>query len=134
MQIKYREGYKYQLWESFSVKTALLSYDIETHFIKLSPDGMLLLRAGYASDGPSGPTWDTKDSLPGAFVHDAGYQLIREGLLPLGYRGYFDELFYDILRECGMSAIRAWLWRKAVVGFARDAALPENDRKVLTAP
>jgi hypothetical protein len=69
-----------------------------------------------------------------ALVHDAGYQLMREGLLPIEYKGYFDELFFKILREDGMSWIRAVIWLRAVQGFGKSMTLPENDRHVLEAP
>ena len=144
--MKYRSGYKYQLWEDESlllpdiilkdgtVLKAPRGYNIETQFIRMEPNGRLTGKTGYAWDGPSGPTIDTKNSMRAALVHDAGYQLMREGYLPLEYKGYFDELFFNILREDGMSWIRAIIWLRAVQGFGKQASLPENDRPILEAP
>ncbi len=75
---EYSGGYKYQLRRDIKVRVSIRQpRDIVTRFIKLTPDGYLTVRLGYASDGPSGPTVDTKTIMRGAFVHDALYQLIR---------------------------------------------------------
>lgn len=132
--MKYRAGYKYQLAEDETFLTGIYGRNIETDYIALFANGALICRKGYAWDGPSGPTIDTKNSLRGALVHDAGYQLMRERHLPLEYKGYFDELFFNILREDGMSWIRAIIWLRAVQGFAKGSTLPENDRPVFEAP
>lgn len=132
--MKYRAGYKYQLVEDVTVRTGIYGRNIETDYISLYANGVLIIRKGYAWDGPSGPTIDTKNSMRAALVHDAGYQLMREGYLPLEYKGCFDELFFNILREDGMSWIRAIIWLRAVQGFGKQASLPENDRPILEAP
>ena len=80
--IKYRSGYKYQLVEEYQVKvTALPKNDIKTDFIELSPKGMLIIKEGYAWDGPSGPTIDTPNFMRGSLVHYAIYQLLRSELI-----------------------------------------------------
>lgn len=132
--MKYRAGYQYQLFEDEIIRTGIYGRNIETDYMHLFANGAFIMRKGYAWDGPSGPTIDTKNSMRGALVHDAGYQLMREGLLPLEYKGYFDELFFNILREDGMSWLRATIWLRAVQGFGKGASLPENDRPVLEAP
>ena len=132
--IKYRKGYKYQLAEDYSHKTNVIGYDIETEFIRLTLVGILFIRSGYAWDGPSGPTFDTKNSMRGSLVHDALYQLMRQGHIPQEFRLYADEILRDICVEDGMSEIRADLWEKAVNIFASAAANPENEKDVLTAP
>ena len=134
MKIYYKKGYKYQLHENTCVQTEIFGHDIKTDFVSLDVNGLLSIYKGYAWDGASGATWDTKSSMIPSLFHDVGYQLIRENLLPLGFRGYFDELFYRQLLENGMTKIRAWVWYKAVVGFAKGAAMPENDREILEAP
>lgn len=131
--IQYREGYKYQLaaqyqhWIDIRPEVA-----ITDDFISLDTDGLLILHKGYACDGPSGPTLDTRSFMRGAFLHDAGYQLIRKGLLPESAREYFDMLLYRVCREDGMSSVRAWYVHQAVRAFgAKHAA---GERPVLTAP
>ena len=132
--IRYREGYKYQLADPYQVKIEIRSEeDVITDFVQLNADGMLSIMAGYAWDGPSGPTFDTASTLRGSLVHDALYQLIRLGLLPASFRLRADEEAYRIWREDGMNPARAWLWRFALNKFAAPAARV-GDKMVLVAP
>ena len=63
---EYSGGYKYQLRRDIKVRVSIRQpRDIVTRFIKLTPDGYLTVRLGYASDGPSGPTVDTKTIMRG---------------------------------------------------------------------
>lgn len=57
----YRElhGYKYQLMEQYSFDVAIKEYEIDTPYLSLGNDGILIIKKGYAWDGPSGPTIDT---------------------------------------------------------------------------
>lgn len=132
--IKYRSGYKYQLAESSSTVIGIRTAEnISTPFVLLNTDGILIIKQGYAWDGASGPTIDTKSSMRGSLVHDALYQLIRLGLLPESFRLRADEEAYKIWREDGMNPIRAWIWRFALNKFAAPAA-KVGDRAVLVAP
>lgn len=116
--IKYRTGLKYQLIEDSWTDTLILPPKlIDTKFIRLEPSGRLLCREGYAWDGPSGPTIDTEDFMHGSLVHDAFYQLIREGHLPQSYKEAADK---ELVRQCkidGMWAIRRWWVLKGVQWF-----------------
>ena len=85
-QIRYRSGYKYQLADEYSVKVRVVpEQNIVTgptnQFINLDTDGALVIKGGYAWDGPSGPTIDTKNFMRGSLVHDALYQIMRLELL-----------------------------------------------------
>jgi hypothetical protein len=132
--VKYREGYKYQVYEDEEFITGIHGKEIHTDFIDLFANGVLICRKGYAWDGASGPTWDTPSSMRGSLIHDAGYQLMREGCLPLDYKVVFDGLFYLTLIHDGMTHIRAWLWYKGVILFGKGSTLPEHDRPILVAP
>jgi hypothetical protein len=132
--MKYRKGYKYQLYEDETFRTGIKGFEIRSDFITLMPDGILTCKKGYAWDGASGPTWDTPSSMRGSLIHDAGYQLMREGHLPLDYKVVFDGLFYLTLIHDGMNKVRAWVWYKGVLWFAKGATLPEHDRPILVAP
>lgn len=116
-KIKYRDGYKYQLVETYTHNTEIQGLYVSTKFISLTPTGKLIIHEGYAYDGPSGPTFDTKDSMRGALVHDALYQLMRENLIPRTWKPYADKLLHDICVEDGMLHIRADIWEKAVEIF-----------------
>ena len=133
-QIKYTKGYKYQLAYDYSIQTEILGYGIDLAFVRISKDGLLDFYTGYAWDGASGPTIDTKSSMRGSLVHDGLYQLMRSGYLPLTYRRYADSLLQSICKEDGMWPIRANLWFVGVKDFAASAADPKNRKKIITAP
>jgi hypothetical protein len=136
--IFYKKGYKYQLAQTCSTD---ISYcitpekDINTEYLGLNDNGVLIIRKGYAWDGPSGPTIDTKNFMRGSLVHDALYQLIRMGFLEEDpHRKLADQILYDICREDGMSWIRAkWVYRGVRVGGGY-AADPSNRKQIIVAP
>jgi hypothetical protein len=132
--IKFKSGYKYQLVESYSVMTPLRPVmDIAVPFIRLLKTGLLEIDAGYAWDGPSGPTIDTGTFMRGSLVHDALYQLIRMELLSMSKRAVADQMLHDICVEDGMCKVRAWYVLKAMA-FTKSAASPKNIKPVLTTP
>jgi hypothetical protein len=133
-KIYYRKGYKYQLARTYWVRTGILGNVCGTEWIGLTAEGILIIGDGYAFDGASGPTLDTKDSMRGALVHDALYQLMRLGLLPQSCREQSDDLLHDICVEDGMIHFRAELWEEAVSHFAAGSAEAGTDRPVLEAP
>ena len=135
--IRYRSGYKYQLVEEYSVRVVVIpDEDIDTEFfIALSTDGVLVIKRGYAWDGPSGPTFDTKNFMRGSLVHDALYQLMRQGLLLTErWREAADLELWRICREDGMSRIRAWWVHRGLRLGGGPAASPESRKRTHTAP
>ncbi len=121
--------YKYQVVdEDYSVAVDLkLPGDIRIeNFIELTAGGQLTISRGYAWDGPSGPTFDTRNFMRGSLVHDAFYQLLREGKFsgrdPEYYRRFADNLLKQMCLEDGMSKIRAWYVHKAVSWFGGGSA------------
>lgn len=134
--VKYKKAeYKYQTAEEYQVQTSIRPpEDIENFFIALTKDGLLTIRRGYAWDGPSGPTFDTKTFICGSLGHDAIYQLIREGLLSSDWRKNADM---DLKKTClkdGMIKQRAWWVYRGVVKFAGFAVKRKRRKKVLIAP
>lgn len=133
--MKYRKGYKYQLAEDEVFITGIHPHaTIVTKFIELRANGRLLVKSGYAWDGPSGPTIDTANAMRGPLAHDALYQLMRYNFLDRGLRPAIDKFMYDCLREDGMSVFRAKLWYRSVRRFASWAAHPKNKKRVYEAP
>lgn len=132
--IKYQDGYKYQLAEPYIVQTAIRpTQHIGHDFIILNVDGLLMVNAGYAWDGPSGPTFDTKNFMRGSLVHDALYQLMRHKLLDVGNRKNADNELRRLCREDGMSWLRAW-WVFKGVRFGGEGSAIWQEEKILTAP
>lgn len=120
--------YKYQLVEPYALNIGLSGYPVtELQFLQLTPGGLLTIQAGYAWDGPSGPTCDTPDFMRGSLIHDALYQLIRLQKLPGRYRAFADLLLKKICLEDGMCKYRAAYVYLAVRLFGATAARPGND-------
>jgi hypothetical protein len=120
------KGYKYELSEMEMFDTGIrIPAEIQTQYIWMTISGYLTIKAGYAWDGPSGPTIDTKNFMRGSLAHDALYQLMRMGLLGKDQRGAADGLLRRLCREDGMSAIRAaWVF-SAVRVFGRFSTNPD---------
>ena len=156
--IKYRDGYRYQLAEGVSCGVPLFpGRYIDIGFVQLSTSGDLTIRAGYAWDGPSGPTIDTPAAMRGSLLHDCIYQMLRAGALDQDCRKIADEIYYDTcledvaatadrMRESGtLGKIAADIYETAArVRFAGHfgalrlfggkAASPTSERRILTAP
>ncbi len=133
--IHYRKGYKYQLAKDYHTTTRIRPQMlIDTRYIVLHVDGKLMIRAGYAYDGASGPTFDTKTCLRGACVHDAKYQLIRTGLVQYSAKVIADDELYEDLIADGMWKWRAHIWHKSVEVFGRNSLSPSDERPILIAP
>lgn len=148
--MRYRSGYRYQVQYDWSWPLgSRVGKLIETAYIRLESNGELELKRGYAWDGAS---WfpDFWWMIVPSAIHDALYQLIREGLLPPTWREDADlELYRAIKRQWDDGEKRGWLSRKligvwsellamivfaGVRFFADPAADPAHRRPVLEAP
>ena len=133
--IRYKSGYKYQLHEAYEATIEINPYtEINTDYINLGTVGNLLIKKGYAWDGPSGPTFDTRNFMRGSLVHDAVYQLMRQQHLPVSFKGAADDELIKMCREDGMSRLRAWWVYKGVDWFAGSAVEPDSAKEVFRAP
>jgi hypothetical protein len=129
--MKYRKGYKYQLVSLETFKTEIIPESaINTQFIMVSKTGTVFIKSGYAWDGSSGPTRDTKTNMRGSLLHDALYQLLRMGLLDQKWRKQADREFIKVCKEDGMWSLRQkWTYDGLQVAQG-TAALPKNKKKV----
>jgi len=135
--ITYRElsGWKYSTsaplefsTECFPLNTVRTGHD----YLVLDPTGKLCIKKDYAWNGPSGPARDTPNFQRASLVHDAFYQLIREGLLDPKWRLYADKLMRQMCLEDGMWRIRAWYSYQAVRLFGWLKVRPEKPRPIIT--
>ncbi len=129
--------YKYQLIKYYRHQTPIkIKRSVKIKgFVKLSSKGLLVASKGYAWDGPSGPTIDTKDFMRGSLVHDALYQLIRMKRLSMSERKQADKLLRQMCREDGMGWFRAFYVYWGLRIFARSAAKPRaDDTQIIEAP
>ena len=138
--IRYRSGYKYQLAKDYQVKVAIIlekdvpADDATKEFLELKRDGRLIVKTGYAWDGPSGPTIDTPSFMRGSLVHDALYQLLRSGDIGQEWRDEADEELRRICRKDGMSRLCSNWVHWAVRKFGKMAADPASRKKIHKAP
>lgn len=119
-QIFYRKRrkYKYTVEIECTVETKLKpNVTASVGHLLITDGGRLKIRKGYAWDGASGPAMDTKNFMRASLVHDALYQLIREGILPTSKRKKADKLLREMCLADGMSRPRAWWVYRAVRAF-----------------
>ena len=134
--IRYRSDYKYQLAESYKTKISILpGSDITSEFIDLDTQGTLVVKQGYAWDGPSGPVKDTKKNMRASLVHDALYQLMRnQHLSTRTHRKAADLEFKRMCKEDGVSNFTASVYYKGLRKFGKPAASPEKKKVIRRAP
>ena len=134
--IKYKSDYKYQLAEGYEIQISIKpKHDINTDFIDLDTQGNLVVKKGYAWDGPSGPVKDTEENMRASLVHDALYQLMRnDHLKSRTHRKAADQEFKQICLEDGVSKFWASVYYKALRKFGKPAASPQNKKKIARAP
>jgi hypothetical protein len=128
------KGFKYQAADSWHTSVKIFpGAAVSMDFATLSTDGLLILKKGFASDGPSGPTIDTPDTIKGSFVHDALCRMMAYGLLDPKWKGPADNEALDHWLRSGMDPVRAKLWRETLRQF--DFYIkPESRREILIAP
>lgn len=140
--ITYRKlnRYKYQLVEGFEFQTSLIGKEMFSlhKWVILKKDGLLTFMKGYCWDGPSGPTFDTKNFMRGSLVHDGLYQLLSEHNMPKKEREAFrkdaDMILWSLCKEDGMSSIRAWWVYWGVRIFGRPLAFWKRQSDITVAP
>jgi hypothetical protein len=134
-QIVYRDKYKYQLQNDYIHELKhTFNCNAVNDYIVLLPNNVLTIKKGYAWDGPSGPSIDTKNFMRGSIVHDALYQLMREGLLPNSHKDKADKELQFVCLEDGMSAFRAFYVYQAVKYFGKPATDPGIVHLPIVAP
>lgn len=135
--VPFPRRYRFQTAEPFAIETSIVrpgEPGIGNAFVQLTSGGLLAIAAGYAWDGASGPIAQTPDVIRGSLVHDALYQLMREGLLPVMWRPVADELLREMCVTDGMPRWQADMVHAAVAKFGGRFADPEQPQPVLTAP
>lgn len=132
--IRYRAGYKYQLADPYALNVGITPKEpVVTPFICLSERGNLYINGGYAWDGATGFP-DIPSIMRASLVHDALYQLMRLGYLPVESRPVSDDVFRRVCLSAGMPSLLAAPVYRGVRLFGGPAADPLNARPVLVAP
>ena len=131
LQYRSLKRYKYQLMRDIQVHLNLPLITLKTEYFELK-DGIMTIKKGYAWDGPSGPTFDTKTFLRGSLIHDVLYQAIRLRQLGLPLRRIADNELRRICLEDGMNKFRAWYVFKSVRAFGQKSASKLEKDEVIT--
>ena len=132
--IRYRDGYKYQLAESYECDVGVYpKEDVESEFIRLSHLGELLIKKGYSWNGAD-VVIDTKSVKRASLIHDSLYQLMRQGLIRQSYWTVADLEFKRVCLEDGMMGVRAWYMHRGLRLAHGAAADPDQKKEILTAP
>lgn len=132
MKYRHLKGYEYEMLDTVVVDTGIVgepivhAESIDYVYMSLWDTGRLFISKDYAWDGPSGPTVHTKTFMRGSLVHDALYQLMREGKLDRKYRKRADQLLREICLEDGMNKFRAWYVYQAVRIFGDKNSKPSK--------
>jgi len=136
MKYKLLGNYKYQVIEDITIQTEIKNIgDSGNPYVNITADGLVRISKGYSWDGPSGPTIDTKTFIRGSLIHDALYQLMREGYVDRKYRDYSDRLLRDICIDVGMNRFRAWYIYISLKWFGEKNAKPiKKFNKIYEAP
>lgn len=133
-------GYKYSLHEDYAIDVPEPfrppdSMNVIEPFYELTIDGKLIIKAGYAWDGCSGPTWDDSTNMRGGLVHDCLYQILRSGVVdPDKGKPVADKMLHDICVEDGMNKLRADVYLAGVTIGGYDGSHNKKYDKVYEAP
>ena len=135
-RIAYRSQYNYQLKADHTYQLSFApAQTINTEFICFDIRGKITLWSGYAWDGPSGPVFHTASLMRASLIHDALYQLMREGHLDhKQYRKLADLELRKIGVADGVFHFRAVYIYLAVRLFGAPFADPAKAHPPLTAP
>ena len=117
----------YRLDQDVQVQTRMLWYFVQEGafsrgYYRLNRNGLLLIKKGFVWDGPSGPTYDSPDSMRASLVHDVFYDMIRKGHLPKGARKLADQELRRIAIADGMWHWRANFWYQMLRHFGAGSA------------
>ena len=133
--LEYTAGFKYQVHSDFKIRLSFAPPKaIRTQFLSFDLDRYLEIKKAWSWDGMSGGIVDTRSSMQGSAVHDALYWLLRQGLLPLSYRGKCDDELKQICLDDKMWKSRAAYHRWGLRKAGRAAALPSAIKRIYRAP
>jgi len=120
---KYGAGYKYQLKDEVRHRLWLdMGLDTKGNQFVCIEGGYLIIKPGYAWDGPSGPVIDRGSTMYPSLIHDALYQLIREGHMHIRYRDRCDKEFALLCKNRGVWSIWTRGYYRTLKAFGKSAA------------
>jgi len=131
--VRFKRGYKYQLFDTLSFRTPLLGESVVHEYFTLFVAGLMIIKRGYAWDGASGPAIDRDTNMRASLVHDVGCQMIAEGVLDQFYQPVVDKMYYVTALDAGMWKPIAWAEYRAIRLHFSTGKLPDKN-PILEAP
>lgn len=130
--IGYSTGYKYQLEYIKAFWTPIKGFRVIFDWYELWPNGLLIVKKGYAWDGMTG--WiDTPSNRVYSLVHDVFCQMMRNQQLPHIFREV-NRFCKEVGKACGMWTIHTVIVTCGV-NLARSGDSGKGpDRPILYAP
>lgn len=125
MQYYEMKSFRFQVAEDTELELINEVPHIEFDWFSVN-DKKIQIKKGYAWDGASGPTIDTKDTIKASLVHDCLYQAMRLGLIDESNRKIADKELRDQMIKAGCWKLRARIWYIAVRLFAKSSAKKGN--------
>ena len=117
MEYESLKDWKYRILKTYSLQTDIIPpKKIQTKFSTLSTAGRLYIHKGFCWDGASGAI-DTKNIMRGTACHDAFCNWQQLGLITIDQRKQADKLLYKLIKQDGMSSLRAKVIYEAVRKF-----------------
>ena len=133
--ILYKDGYRFQTCAEYQADTGIIPpTHIKTDWIELDIYGHLNLTKGYAWNGADFPAINDKTNIAASAEHDALYQLIRLGLLPMSYKELADRRLRLRMRKAGASVFRSTYYELSVMLGGGHAVDPSAEKQVKVAP
>lgn len=132
LRIGYSKGYKYQLEFTKSYWTPIKGYRIVFDWYELWPNGLLIIKKGYAWDGMTGYI-DTPANRVYSLVHDVFCQMMRNKQIPHIYKEV-NTFCRDLGKACNMAGAHVGIVTLAV--NIKKSGDPKRgpDRPILYAP
>ena len=109
MELKHEDldGRNWRVVEDFSYQTNIqLKETITSNFFIHHSNGRIDVFKGFCWDGPSGG-FDTKNAMLASLLHDIGCVMRARDQLTDDEIDQFDDLYYTVCVEEGMSKFRA---------------------------
>lgn len=125
-------NWKFQLYQDTAIQTNWYGWLVSHPYFDLRPEGLLVVRAGYAWDGASDGLPDTRATLAASLPHDVGAQMQRLGLVshPKRFKLLNDRWYRKMLLRNGAYRWWAWVQYKAIRSrFADSSVKPTSVKK-----
>ena len=125
MQYYEMKSYRFQVAEDTELELINDIPNIEFDWFSVS-NRKIQIKKGYAWDGASGPTINTKDTIKASLIHDCLYQAMRLGIIDESNRKTADKELRDQMIKAGCWKIRAYIWYIMVRLFGINSAKKGN--------